>query len=170
MCSNDRITRARATAIVIQDFCESLGIPLLVVGHTAWSSHVELFSYSDFDTYDKNNRYRLMDMSARDCNRDGAALRFVAEKLSKQTSEVKILMIICDGQPNDDSYSGSAAEADLRGIKLEYARKGVKIYAAAIGEDRPRIERIYGDGYLDITNLQELPVMLTNLIVRSLPR
>ena len=162
-------TRARATAIVIQDFCESLGIPLLVVGHTAWSSHVELFSYSDFDTYDKNNRYRLMDMSARDCNRDGAALRFVAEKLSKQTSEVKILMIICDGQPNDDGYSGSAAEADLRGIKLEYARKGVKIYAAAIGEDRPRIERIYGDGYLDITNLQELPVMLTNLIVRSLP-
>ncbi len=105
MCSNDRITRARATAIVIQDFCESLGIPLLVVGHTAWSSHVELFSYSDFDTYDKNNRYRLMDMSARDCNRDGAALRFVAEKLSKQTSEVKILMIICDGQPNDDGYS-----------------------------------------------------------------
>ena len=170
MCSNDRITRARATAIVIQDFCESLGIPLLVVGHTAWSSHVELFSYSDFDTYDKNNRYRLMDMSARDCNRDGAALRFVAEKLSKQTSEVKILMIICDGQPNDDGYSGSAAEADLRGIKLEYARKGVKIYAAAIGEDRPRIERIYGDGYLDITNLHELPVMLTNLIVRSLPR
>ena len=169
MCSNDRITRARATAIVIEDFCESLGIPLLVVGHTAWSSHVELFSYSDFDTYDKNNRYRLMDMSARDCNRDGAALRFVAEKLSKQTSEVKILMIICDGQPNDDGYSGSAAEADLRGIKLEYARKGVKIYAAAIGEDRPRIERIYGDGYLDITNLQELPVMLTNLIVRSLP-
>ena len=169
MCSNDRITRARATAIVIQDFCESLGIPLLVVGHTAWSSHVELFSYSNFDTYDKNNRYRLMDMSARDCNRDGAALRFVAEKLSKQTSEVKILMIICDGQPNDDGYSGSAAEADLRGIKLEYARKGVKIYAAAIGEDRPRIERIYGDGYLDITNLQELPVMLTNLIVRSLP-
>lgn len=170
MCSNDRITRARATAIVIQDFCESLGIPLMVVGHTAWSSHVELFSYSDFDTYDKNNRYRLMDMSARDCNRDGAALRFVAEKLSKQISEVKILMIICDGQPNDDGYSGTEAEADLRGIKLEYARKGVKIYAAAIGDDRPRIERIYGDGYLDITNLNELPMMLTNLIVRSLPR
>lgn len=75
-------------------------------------------------------------------------------------------LTLCD---NDDGYSGSAAEADLRGIKLEYARKGVKIYAAAIGEDRPRIERIYGDGYLDITNLQELPVMLTNLIVRSLP-
>ena len=40
MCSNDRITRARATAIVIQDFCESLGIPLLVVGHTLSLIHI----------------------------------------------------------------------------------------------------------------------------------
>jgi len=169
MCSCDRITRARATAIVMQDFCESLGIPIMIVGHTAWSSRVELFSYSDFNSRDKNDRYRLMDMSARDCNRDGAALRFVAEKLSKQVSDVKILIIICDGQPNDDGYSGSAAEADLRGIKLEYSRKGVQIYAAAIGDDRQNIERIYGDGYLDITDLNDLPVMLTSLIARNLP-
>ena len=170
MCGNDRITRAKATAIVIQDFCESLGIPLMIVGHTAWSSRVQLFSYSDFDSRDKNDRYRLMDMSARDCNRDGATLRFVAEKLARQVSDIKILIIICDGQPNDDGYSGSAAEADLRGIKLEYSRRGVQIYAAAIGDDRPNIERIYGDGYLDITDLNDLPVMLTSLIARHLPK
>ncbi len=169
MCGSDRITRARATAIVMQDFCESLGIPLMIVGHTAWSSRVQLFSYADFDSRDKNDRYRLMDMQARDCNRDGAALRFVAEKLAKQVSEMKILIIICDGQPNDDGYSGSAAEADLRGIKLEYSRRGVQIFAAAIGDDRPNIERIYGDGYLDITDLNDLPVMLTSLIARHLP-
>ena len=80
-----------------------------------------------------------MDMSARSCNRDGAALRFVAEKLNKQNAEVKLLLIICDGQPNDDGYSGTAAEADLRGIKQEYSRKGVQIFAAAIGDDRERI-------------------------------
>ena len=82
---------------------------------------------------------------------------------------MKILIIICDGQPNDDGYSGSAAEADLRGIKLEYSRRGVQIFAAAIGDDRPNIERIYGDGYLDITDLNDLPVMLTSLISRHLP-
>jgi Nitric oxide reductase activation protein len=169
MCGSDRITRARATAIVMQDFCESLGIPLMIVGHTAWSSRVQLFSYSDFDSRDKNDRYRLMDMSARDCNRDGAALRFLAEKLARQVSDMKILIIICDGQPNDDGYSGSAAEADLRGIKLEFSRRGVQIFAAAIGDDRPNIERIYGEGYLDITDLNDLPVMLTNLIARHLP-
>ena len=169
MCGNDRITRARATAIVVHDFCEKLGIPIMIMGHTAWNSHVELFSYAEFQSVDKNDRYRLMDMSPRDCNRDGAALRFVAEKLYKHVSEVKLLIIICDGQPNDNGYSGTGAEADLRGIKLEYSRKGVKIFAAAIGDDRDRIERIYGSGFLDITDLNQLPIMLTNLISRNLP-
>ena len=170
MCGCDRITKARATAIVVQDFCEKLGIPIMIVGHTASCAHVELFSYADFKSVDKKDRYRLMDMSARCCNRDGAALRYVAEKLSKQNSDVKMLFIICDGQPNDDGYTGTAAEADLRGIKLEYSRKGVQIFAAAIGDDRANIERIYGTGYLDITDLNQLPVMLTQLIARNLPK
>lgn len=170
MCGCDRITKARATTIVVQDFCEKLGIPIMIVGHTASCAHVELFSYADFKSVDKKDRYRLMDMSARCCNRDGAALRYVAEKLSKQNSDVKMLFIICDGQPNDDGYTGTAAEADLRGIKLEYSRKGVQIFAAAIGDDRANIERIYGAGYLDITDLNQLPVMLTQLIARNLPK
>ena len=48
MCGSDRITRARATAIVVQDFCEKLGIPIMITGHTASNSHVELFSYAEF--------------------------------------------------------------------------------------------------------------------------
>ena len=170
MCGNDRITRARATAIVVQDFCEKLGIPVMIMGHTASSSHVELFSYAEFGSVDRKDRYRLMDMSPRYCNRDGAALRFVAEKLCKYPAEAKMLFIISDGQPNDDGYSGTAAEADLRGIKLEYSRRGVEIFAAAIGSDREQIERIYGAGYLDITDLNQLPIMLTQLITRNLPK
>lgn len=170
MGGGDRITRARATAIVVHDFCEKLGIPIMITGHTASCGHVDLYSYADFDSVDRNDRYRLMDLSARCCNRDGAALRFAAEKLCRYPSEVKMLIIICDGQPNDSGYSGTAAEADLRGIKLEYSRKGVQIFAAAIGDDRENIERIYGSGFLDITDLSELPIMLTNLIARNLPQ
>ena len=170
MSGNDRITRARATAIVVQDFCEKLGIPVMIMGHTASSCHVELYSYAAFNSVDRKDRYRLMDMSPRYCNRDGAALRFVAEELCKYPSEVKMLFIISDGQPNDDGYGGSAAEADLRGIKLEYSRRGVQIFAAAIGSDREQIERIYGAGYLDITDLNQLPITLTQLISRNLPK
>ena len=169
MGGSDRITKARATAIVVQDFCEKLGIPIEIMGHTASCCHVELFSYASFDSVDRKDRYRLMDMSARSCNRDGAALRFAAEKLYHYPADAKMLILISDGQPNDHGYSGTAAEADLRGIKQEYDRKGVKIFAAAIGDDRDKIERIYGTGYLDITDLNKLPITLTNLIARNLP-
>ena len=169
MCGCDRITRSRAASIVVYDFCHALGIPIMIIGHTAWNSHVEIFSYADFNSVDKMDRYRLMDMSARDCNRDGAAIRFAAEKLDREIADVKLMFVISDGQPNDDGYSGSAAEADLRGIKQEYTRKGIKFYAAAIGDDRANIERIYGSGFLDITDLNDLPILLTNIIARSLP-
>ena len=61
---------------------------------------------------------------------------------------------------------GAAAEEDLRGIKHEYQRKGVLFVAAAIGSDKENIERIYGNSFLDITDLTKLPVKLAGIIKR----
>ena len=107
-------------------------------------------------------------MSARWGNRDGAALRFAAERLMSRPEEIKLLIIISDGQPAASGYYGTAAEADLRGIKKEYSAKGIKLFAAAIGSDKPNIQRIYGDGFLDITNLEKLPVNLGRLIIHQI--
>ena len=107
-----------------------------------------------------------MDISARGSNRDGAALRYVAEALSKRSEAVKLLILVSDGQPADTGYYGTAAEEDLRGIKQEYSRKGIQLFAAAIGDDKPNIKRIYGDGFLDISDLNRLPVHLGNLIIQ----
>lgn len=109
-----------------------------------------------------------MDIGARGCNRDGAAIRFVAEQLSKRPEEIKLLILVSDGQPNGDGYGGTAAEEDLRGIKQEYQRKGVIFVAAAIGDDKANIERIYGDSFLDITDLTQLPIKLTNVVKRHI--
>lgn len=144
-----------------------MNIPIMVYGHsTSWKSGVDLYSYAEFDSIDRNDKYRMMDISARGSNRDGAALRFVAEQLSKRTEEVRILILVSDGQPADAGYSGTAAEEDLRGIKQEYKRKGILFVAAAIGEDKPNIERIFGDSFLDITDFNQLPVKLTAVIKR----
>ena len=40
------------------------------------------------------------------------------------------------------------------------------MFSAAIGDDKENIERIYKDGFLDITDLQLLPMNLTRLISR----
>lgn len=162
----DRITTARAASIVIYDFCRKLGIPVMVMGHTSGGKHVELYSYADFDSWDGKDCYRIMDMSSRGCNRDGAALRYVAERLVKRTEQVRLLILISDGQPAAENYSGTGAEADLRGIRREYTNRGITMFAAAIGDDKANIERIYEDGYLDITDLQKLPQNLAKLIAR----
>ena len=129
-------------------------IPIMVYGHsTGWSSGVDLYSYAEFDSIDHDDKYRMMDIAARGSNRDGAALRFVAEQLSRRTEEVRILMLVSDGQPADTGYGGTAAEEDLRGIKQEYRRKGLLFVAAAIGDDKENIERIYGNSFMDITDL-----------------
>ena len=167
MSCGDRSTYARAAAIILYDFCQALNIPVMVYGHsTSWSRGVDLYSYAEFDAIDKNDKYRMMDISARGSNRDGAALRYVAEQLSKRDEEVRILILVSDGQPADAGYSGTAAEEDLRGIKQEYKRKGLLFVAAAIGDDKQNIERIYGDSFLDITDLNQLPMKLTAVIKR----
>ena len=109
-----------------------------------------------------------MDMSASCGNRDGAALRYAAERLMTRPEAIKLLIIISDGQPAGENYYGTEAEADLRGIKKEYTAKGIQLFAAAIGSDKPNIQRIYGDGFLDITNLEKLPVNLGKLIIRQI--
>ena len=167
MSCGDRSTYARAAAIILYDFCQAMNIPIMVYGHsTSWSRGVDLYSYAEFDAIDKNDKYRMMDISARGSNRDGTALRYVAEQLSKRDEEVRILILVSDGQPADAGYSGTAAEEDLRGIKQEYKRKGLLFVAAAIGDDKQNIERIYGDSFLDITDLNQLPMKLTAVIKR----
>ena len=164
MASSDRISTARAAALVLHDFCRSLGLPVMVYGHSTGYDDVELYAYAEFDSMDGRDKYRIMDMSARWGNRDGAALRFVEERLSRRDEETRILILISDGQPADADYYGTEAEADLRGIKREYTNKGILMFAAAIGDDKPNIQRIYKDGFLDITDLHKLPANLTRLI------
>ena len=166
MSSCNRITYARSASIILHDFCKGLDIPVAIYGHTEFDD-VELYAYAEFDSIDNKDQYRLMDMSARSGNRDGAALRYVAERLMTRPEAIKLLIIISDGQPAAENYYGTEAEADLRGIKKEYSAKGIQMFAAAIGSDKPNIQRIYGDGFLDITNLEKLPVNLGRLIIQQ---
>lgn len=166
MSSGDRCTYARASAIILYDFCQSLDIPVMVYGHSTGYDTVELYSYAEFEGFDQDDKYRMMDIGARGSNRDGAALRYVAERLSKRSETMKILILVSDGQPADSGYYGSAAEEDLRGIKQEYQRKGILFVAAAIGDDKQNIERIYGDSFMDISDLNQLPVKLTSVVKR----
>ena len=172
MSCGDRETYARATGLILYDFCTGLKIPVSVYGHTADVNRygsLTMNSYAEFDSIDKKDRYRIMDSCARDNNRDGAALCYMYHMLDKRPENIKILFVISDGQPYASGYSGHSAEEDMRTMVETYRKRGVTTIAAAIGSDKAEIERIYGkEGFLDITDLNKLPVILTNILVRNL--
>ena len=173
MWSSNRALFARYTAIVIYDFCRSLGIPVTVYGHSTTRSHkyghtLDLYSYAEFESINDDDKYRMMDITARSNNRDGMALKYVAEKLVKRPEQERILILVSDGQPADDDYYGPEADEDLHKTVREYTRKGILFIAAAIGSDKDEIERIYGNAFMDISDLNTLPEKLTGVIKRHI--
>ena len=47
MASIDRISTAREAALVVHDFCRSLGLPVIVYGHSTGYDDVELYAYAE---------------------------------------------------------------------------------------------------------------------------
>ncbi|PCL92914.1 AAA family ATPase [Paenibacillus lautus] len=173
MAAFGRLEAAKRAVIAVYEFCQICHIPVLIYGDTADASRLEqmsIFAYADYDHPDVRDRFRLMGIRARSNNRDGMALRIMAERLAASPKQTKLLISISDGQPKAmEDYTGSLAIQDMQQTLSEYERKGVKFLAAAIGQDKDVISRIYGaERFLDITNLNELPAKLVRIISRYL--
>lgn len=172
-----RIEAAKVAALTLYDFCRKAGIPILVYGHhTDGYDHrdpseetVYFHSYAEFEE-DRNDRLRIITMENDGSNRDGAALLFMANKLLKRPEKQKLLFLISDGLPNATRYFGSYATADLKKIKEKLGKKGILFQAAAIGWDKEAIRKIYGNAYLDISSLEQLPIRLTKQLAKLLRR
>lgn len=170
MGSKDRNKYAQAAAIILQDFCYRLHIPLMVYGHSTSGDLVDLYSYVEYDVFADLDRYRLADIQARGSNRDGAALRYVSRRLLERPERNKILILVSDGNPAHTNYWGEAAEEDLRAFRSEFVSCGGLLIAAAIGDDKDAIHRIYGQSFMDITDLSSFPLRLTQYLKRHIRR
>ena len=172
----ERIEQARLCALCLYEFCHSVGIPILIYGHNVTKAGfrledetVSLYSFAEFDA-DRNDKYRIASMAVNGCNRDGAALCFVGEKLAKRPEKIKLLFSISDGFPNATLYSGQKAEEDLLHIKESLERRRITVLTAAIGSDKEIIQRIYKEGFLDISDIEQLPFILPKQILMRMKR
>ncbi len=171
-----RMEQARLCALCLYEFCRSAGIPILVYGHHTGRKYkrvqdetVYLHSLAEFDS-DYKDKYRIAGMRAGGCNRDGAAIIYVGEKLAKRPEKIKLLFLISDGFPNATYYNGKKAEEDLVKIKEKLEKKRITMLTAAIGEDKEAIQRIYREGFLDISDLEQLPYLLPRQILKYIKR
>ncbi len=175
MAAFGRLDAAKRAAVAVYELCRACGVPAFVYGDTADVSKLErmsVYAYADAESPDEADRYRLMGIRARSNNRDGLALRIVADRLAARLERTKLLISVSDGQPKAmDDYTGASAVSDMQRTIAEYERKGVTFLAAAIGQDKDVIGGIYGaERFLDITDLRELPGTLVRLIARYIAR
>ena len=171
MESFGRLEAAKEAAVAVCEFCEACGIPVLIYGDTADRSSREkmsMYAYLDWEEPALNDKYAIMSMQGISNNRDGMALRVLAEKLAKSQQATKLLISLSDGQPKaKPDYTGKTAAEDLKQTIKEYGRKGVIFLAAAIGQDKDAICGIYGqERFIDISDLKQLPVRLVQIIAR----
>lgn len=171
MAAFGRLDAAKRAVVAVYEFCQLLHIPVLIYGDTADVSKFEqmsIYAYTDFDQEEKEDSYRLMNIQARSNNRDGMALRIIADRLAHSTQQTKLLISISDGQPKAmDDYTGSHAIQDMQQTIAQYERKGITFLAAAIGQDQEVIQHIYGaERFLDMTDLKRFPAQLVRMIAR----
>jgi cobaltochelatase CobT len=98
-------------------------------------------------------------------NIDGEAISWAFNRIKKRKEERKILMVISDGAPVDDSTlsvnSGDFLEKNLKKIvKFIESKSDIEILAIGIGHDVSR----YYDKAIKITDIHELgDVMISQL-------
>ncbi len=173
MIRDERIEAAKKAAIAIAEFAKRVNIPLMIYGDTADVSTREktsIFSYKEFSDDFQWLDEKLVTMKPRQNNRDGASLRLISNKLSQEAATTKLLISISDGQPKAlPDYTGKKAREDIQSVLSEYDRQGVIFVAAAIGQDQKEIKEIYGENrFIDMTDINELPQQLIQLIARYL--
>ena len=136
---------------------------------------VNYYIYADYEQISCKDRYRaarmaaaLTKMQASNCNRDGAALTISSKLLEKRQEQVRLLIVISDGRPNDEGYGGEAAAADIQNIVRQCRQKGIEVLACAIGDDKENIAAIYGDSFIDISDLSRLPKTLVGIVKKRI--
>lgn len=172
-----RIKLSKLAALCLYEFCRMTGIPVAVYGHhTDGLRHkcledetVYLHCCAEF-VPDENDRYRITALEPAGANRDGVALRFMGEKLLKRPEKQKLLVLISDGLPNSNQYRGKQAREDVTAIKKEMTSRGIIFLAAAIGEDKEKIREIYQEAFLDISEIEKLPIMLMKQVLKYVRR
>lgn len=170
MCGT-KIYKATVAAMMLEDFCRNLNIPCSVTGHCTSANTVNIYDYIDFGERNPNAKERLAAISCGGCNRDGYAIRYVANKLAKRSEETKLLFIVSDGLPNHSNYGTHELIADLADMNKKNRNKGIVIVPICIEKNcLKELSFIYGSSLVDATDLQKFPVKLNTILARELKK
>lgn len=155
----DIINKELFAALVIEDMCRNLDIPLIINGYcTSKKDTVSINSYAEPDSADHKEHLRLMSIRSKGNTPTCQALAYMLARMKEYSRKVsKILFVITDGQ----STSGKESLPDL--ISQAHSDK-ILLIAAGVGSDRKQVQEEFPDNFLEIDDLNKLAQTLGTII------
>ncbi len=157
-------------------FCEALervGDRFAIAGFSGSGRlAAEFFYLKDFDeALNDEIRGRIGALRPEKNTRMGPAVRHAARRLREFPARVKLMIILSDGLPNDQDYSGDYAIADARAAIRESRSAFIHVHAITVNAAAtPHLDRLYGDvNHTVIADVRQLPDKLPR-IYRALTR
>lgn len=159
---------AKMTALILYDFCVNMGFPVMVAGHsTDFEETNRIEVMANFLKVDPSDRYRICSAKCSGGNRDGASINFMLAELEKRPEKLKMLFVISDGLPSSYDTEQEGIE-DVQKSLANAQKNGVMVFASALKDDMPSLEKLYGSKIFDVTDLSMIPKILSRTVSREL--
>lgn len=150
------ITYERILAMTVAKMCQNIDIPAIICGYQADS----IKSYVEPETVTKQDILRLTAMRPSGGTPTAPAFAYMLERMKERPEEAKLLFIVTDGESNDAK--------PLPGLLREAKREKILVIAAGIGSCRANIKQEFPENFLDISDMEQMPRNICNIIKRQL--
>ena len=156
------IENAMKACVVLQEVCNSLKIPITVLGFKSGRQKVQIMHFSNRMLQGRYAHTGIVRMDAGGGTPLYNALLYLPRLLKKQSEEDKLLIVITDGAPDTGPEP----------CKIEVTKLGryAKVYGMAIGGGREALANIFGSKYIGIDSLDRLPGELCKVIEKNIIR
>lgn len=156
------IENAMKACVVLQEVCNSLKIPITVLGFKSGRQKVQILHFSNRLLRGRYAHTGIVKMDAGGGTPLYNALLYLPRLLKKQSEEDKLLIVITDGAPDTGPEP----------CKIEVTKLGryAKVYGMAIGGGRDALANIFGSKYIGIDSLDRLPGELCKVIEKNIIR
>ena len=137
-CYHDKAEIARKAAILLNEALGNLsGVDFYMYGHSGdehgLRGETNLRIYKEPGNI-KINKYAITDIQARCENRDGTAIKAVAERVRKFTDSNVLMFVISDGCPSARNYVGDMAIKDTHDKVQEVKKMGFSVVQVCIDD------------------------------------
>ena len=174
---NDIYEHLAAQGFIISEALTAAGIPHRM---SSFWDYTILRRFRDYDD-DREMNKRIFEYNASANNRDGLAIRAVADGLIQRSEEHKILIILSDGRPNDVGRSSQSnrssqpyvGEEAVRDTAMEVRRArnlGISVMGIFAGstDDLYTEKKIFGKDFAYIQKLDNFAHVVGTYLCRQI--